>query len=69
MSRSLPAPACDLWTPSKLGAGGRPRSKQVMRFGVFEIDFRSGELRKGGLRMKLQDQPFQILSMLPGQSG
>lgn len=35
-----------------------------IRFGVFEVDLASGELRKGGLRIKLQDQPFQILAAL-----
>jgi TolB-like protein/DNA-binding winged helix-turn-helix (wHTH) protein len=46
-----------------------PTSRAV-RFGVFEADLTSGELRKHGLRIKLQDQPFQILAMLlehPGE--
>src|SRR6185503_10377996 len=46
------------------------QSVRVIRFGVFEVDLRSGELRKNGLRIKLQDQPFQVLAMLlekPGQ--
>ena len=34
---------------------------QLIRFGVFEVDPRSGELRKKGFRVKLQDQPLQIL--------
>ena len=41
-----------------------------MRFGVFELDPRTGELRKHGVRIKLQDQPFAVLLMLlekPGQ--
>ena len=37
------------------------------RFGVFEIDLRAGELRKQGLRIRLQDQPFQVLAMLLGK--
>jgi DNA-binding winged helix-turn-helix (wHTH) protein/tetratricopeptide (TPR) repeat protein len=39
-------------------------------FGVFEVDVRSAELRKHGVRIKLQEQPFQILSLLlqhPGE--
>lgn len=39
-------------------------------FGVFEADLRSAELRKHGIRIKLQEQPFQILSLLlehPGE--
>ena len=35
-----------------------------LRFGVFEVDLRSGELRKYGLRVRLQEQPFQVLAML-----
>src|ERR1700694_910546 len=41
-----------------------------MQFGVFEVDLQASELRKSGLRIKLQDQPFQILALLlehPGQ--
>jgi TolB-like protein/DNA-binding winged helix-turn-helix (wHTH) protein/Flp pilus assembly protein TadD len=37
------------------------------RFGVFEVDFRAGELRKHGLRIRLQEQPFQVLAMLLGK--
>jgi eukaryotic-like serine/threonine-protein kinase len=43
---------------------------QTRGFGVFEVDLRSGELRKRGVRIKLQEQPFQILSLLiehPGE--
>lgn len=42
-----------------------------LRFGVFEADLRAGELRKHGVRLKLQQQPFQVLAMLlerPGQT-
>src|SRR5271169_711538 len=34
------------------------------RFGVFELDLRAGELRKHGLRVRLQEQPFQVLAKL-----
>lgn len=37
---------------------------RIMRFGTFEADLTTGELRKGGLRIKLQGQPFEILVML-----
>ena len=33
-------------------------------FGVFELDLKSAELRKHGIRIKLQEQPFQILAYL-----
>jgi TolB-like protein/DNA-binding winged helix-turn-helix (wHTH) protein/Flp pilus assembly protein TadD len=39
-------------------------------FGVFELDLRAGELRKHGVRVRLQEQPFQVLAMLlehPGE--
>ena len=34
------------------------------RFGVFEVDLRAGEIRKNGLKIKLQEQPFQVLTFL-----
>src|SRR5207245_11719489 len=37
--------------------------------GVFEVDLRAGELRKRGVKIKLQDQPFQILQILLEHSG
>jgi TolB-like protein/DNA-binding winged helix-turn-helix (wHTH) protein/Flp pilus assembly protein TadD len=40
-----------------------------LRFGVFEVDLRAGELRKNGARVRLQEQPFQILAMLLEQPG
>src|SRR6266403_4378511 len=46
------------------------RSSAILRFGVFEVDVRSGELRKQGVRVKLQEQPFQVLTVLlkcPGE--
>ena len=42
-----------------------------LRFGVFELDLRAGELRKHGVRLRLQEQPFQVLAMLlerPGET-
>jgi len=45
-------------------------SGRVVRFGVFEADLESGELRKQGRRLGLQEQPFRILMLLldrPGQ--
>jgi Tol biopolymer transport system component/DNA-binding winged helix-turn-helix (wHTH) protein len=40
-----------------------------VRFSSFEVDLRSGELRKHGIRIKLQDQPFQILALLLEKPG
>jgi Tol biopolymer transport system component/DNA-binding winged helix-turn-helix (wHTH) protein len=42
---------------------------EVVRFGVFEANRTSGELRKSGARIRLQDQPFQILLMLLDHPG
>lgn len=40
-----------------------------VRFGPFELDFRAGELRKHGAKVKLQDQPFQVLKILLEHAG
>ncbi len=40
-----------------------------VRFGVFEIDLQAAELKKHGIRLKLQDQPFHILSLLLERPG
>src|SRR5882724_9073833 len=37
---------------------------EIVRFGTFEVDVRSGELRKQGVRVKLQEQPFHVLTVL-----
>jgi len=44
-------------------------SSRILRFGPFEAELRAGELRKQGLRVRLQDQPFQILVMLLERPG
>ena len=36
----------------------------LARFGVFELDVRTGELRRSGVRVKLQEQPFRLLTFL-----
>jgi len=40
-----------------------------MRFGVFEADLSTGELRKNGVKVRLQEQPFQILTFLLARPG
>jgi DNA-binding winged helix-turn-helix (wHTH) protein len=45
-------------------------SRGVVRFDAFEVDFRNGEVRKHGFKIRLQDQPFHILQILlehPGE--
>ena len=39
-------------------------SPRISRFGVFEVDLGTGELRKRGIKVKVSEQPFQILAML-----
>jgi TolB-like protein/Tfp pilus assembly protein PilF len=41
----------------------------VRRFGTFEVDLRARELRKGGIRIRLQDQPFEILAVMIERPG
>ena len=36
----------------------------LVRFGIFEVDLAAGELRKSGVRIRLQEQPFQVLTLL-----
>jgi len=40
------------------------RTGRVFRFGAFEVNEATGELRKQGIRIKLHSQPFQVLVML-----
>lgn len=44
-------------------------STRVARFGVFELDLSAGELRKNGVKLRLQEQPFQVLALLLERSG
>src|SRR2546427_8701824 len=44
-------------------------SHGTVRFGVFALDFRASELRKQGGKVKLQEQPFQILQVLLQRAG
>src|SRR4051812_30444636 len=45
------------------------RTRGPLQFGVFEVDLRSGELRKRGIKVRLQEQPFQVLAMLLERPG
>jgi DNA-binding winged helix-turn-helix (wHTH) protein len=44
-------------------------ASSVYSFGVFELDGRTGELRRDGVKRKLQDQLFQVLLRLLGRPG
>jgi DNA-binding winged helix-turn-helix (wHTH) protein len=45
-------------------------SPKLVQFGVFELDLQRAELRKQGVKVKLQEQPLKVLQLLlenPGQ--
>jgi len=44
-------------------------SPLIVRFGTFEINFQTGELRQRGQKIKLQEQPLQVLAALLERSG
>jgi DNA-binding winged helix-turn-helix (wHTH) protein len=43
--------------------------RRSVRFGVFDLDLRTGELRKKGCLVHLEEQPFQVLAMLLQNAG
>ena len=45
------------------------QNPRIVRFGSFEADLRTRELRKHGLKLKVQEQPFQVLAMLLARPG
>jgi TolB-like protein/Tfp pilus assembly protein PilF len=47
----------------------RAPAHDVVRFGLFELDLRSSELRRKGVKIKLQQQPFEILRLLVAHRG
>jgi DNA-binding winged helix-turn-helix (wHTH) protein len=49
--------------------GSAENAAPVYQFGAFEFNVRNGELRKHGLRLKLQDQPVRILAFLLENAG
>src|SRR6187431_1031243 len=60
-------------TPEVVPAGNlasepSPASRTA-RFGVYELDLNSGELHRDGVRVKLQDQPFRLLTFLIEHAG
>lgn len=45
------------------------QSGRLVKFGIFEADLASRELRKNGAKIRLQDQPFQVLAVLLEKPG
>jgi len=50
-------------------AGSNTSKPATVRFTVYEVNLRTGELRKHGNRLRLQEQPFQVLAMLLERPG
>ncbi len=46
-----------------------PNNRRIVRFGVFELDLSAGELRKNGVKLRLQGQPLQVLTVLLDHAG
>src|SRR5271166_3627283 len=73
MKRIAPQQEINLLSASKLKAQDELSNMVIsvrVQFGVFEVNLRERELRKFGLRVKLQQKPFQILHRLletPGE--
>ena len=52
-----------------LNSSNASNGEHTRRFGIFELDLRAGELRRQGHKVKLQDQPFQVLTRLLERPG
>src|ERR1700756_1583175 len=49
---------------------GMPQNhSRIVRFGIFELDRSAGELRRSGVKLRLQGQPLQVLTMLLDRPG
>src|ERR1700751_3470085 len=45
------------------------RDPSVVRFGTFEVSFQSGELRRAGVKVRVQQQPMRLLEILLERPG
>jgi cholera toxin transcriptional activator len=52
-----------------MAAASGNSSGKIVRFGVFELDLAAGELRKNSVKLRLQEQPFQVLALLLERAG
>src|SRR5206468_2789667 len=50
-------------------ANGTRNAHRILRFGVFELDVRTGELRKHGVKLRVQGKPLQVLQALVERPG
>jgi TolB-like protein/DNA-binding winged helix-turn-helix (wHTH) protein/Tfp pilus assembly protein PilF len=55
--------------PAPDPATSPPSAPVRLRFGIYELDLKNGDLRKAGQRLKLQPQPFKVLAILAGSAG
>ena len=65
-------PQSDSWSAKLPAAVSTPpgsSARKIIRFAIFEVDLTAGELRKNGARIRLQEQPFQILIYLLDRAG
>jgi len=56
-------------TPTPSSTAPQPPTRRFARFGIFELDFHEHKLTKGGIRIRLQEQPFRILALLLERPG
>jgi len=49
--------------------GAVPHDRQPVRFGIFEVNLDTGEVRRAGVKVRLQEQPFQVLAALLEKPG
>ena len=61
MASPSPSPQVSTRTPDP---GPTSSSAPSVRFGLFKADLRARELRKRGVKVRLPDQPFQVLQLL-----
>ena len=58
------------FSPWRISLENHGHTISVVRFGIFEVDLRAGELRRQGTKVKIQEKPFQVLAALlesPGE--
>jgi DNA-binding response OmpR family regulator len=58
-----------LWAKGVTSLSNPAHSPRLMRFGQFELDLRTAEIYKDGKRIKLQEQPCQVLALLIERPG
>ena len=69
MDNSVLNPARRAWYTNFLNSAGQPSQRRMVRFGLFEFDPASGELRKRGVKRRLSHQASQLLAVLLWNAG